>query len=161
MRIERVHGSLRRFAEGGLLVALVTGSGIMSGQARRTGSDAGEALFDSYCSACHQYDGQGMGEAPPLDDSPWVNGPAGRLVRIILHGVEGRIEIRGRTYDREMPGFGQALTDLEVANLATYTRRRFGVRSPTVTAGEVARIRAENADRVDYWTARELLDKIR
>ena len=119
--------------------------------------NAGERLFDSHCSACHQYDNQGMGEAPPLENSPWVTGPAERLVRVLLHGVTGRIEIGGRVYDREMPGFGRVLSDEEVANLATYTRSRFGADDATVTEDEVARIRREHADRTEYWPADELL----
>ncbi len=161
MEVIRRRGHLGRIAQGGLAVMLAASPGVVGGQEGGSPPDEGERLFDSYCSACHQYDEQGMGEAPPLDDSPWVNGPAGRLVRIILHGVEGRIEIRGRTYDREMPGFGTVLSDHEIAALVTYTRQRFGVRSPEVTAAEVTRIRAETAGRDGYWSADELLDTIR
>ncbi len=98
-----------------------------------------------------------MGEAPPLDKSPWVTGPSERLVRIVLHGVKGRIEIGGRVYDREMPGFGRVLSDEEAARLASYTRLRFGSHDPKVTASEVERVRRENADRTEYWQADELL----
>lgn len=117
----------------------------------------GESLFDSYCSACHQYDDQGMGEAPPLDGAPWVTGPADRLVRIVLHGIKGRIEVRGKLYDREMPGFGRMLSDRQVAALVTYTRSRFGAKRPAVKPSEVARIRQEHAGRTEYWPADELL----
>ena len=120
--------------------------------------DLGERLFESHCSACHQYDDQGMGEAPPLEDSPWVVGPSERLVRILLHGVTGRIELGGRVYDREMPGFGRTLSDADVAALATYTRSRFGAAKPRVTPAEVRRIRDEHPGRTAYWHADELLD---
>ena len=118
----------------------------------------GERLFDSYCSACHQYDDEGMGEAPPLANSPWVVGPSKRLVLVVLHGVSGRIELNGRTYDREMPGFGRILSDQQTAALATYTRQRFGAAEPLVTPDEVKRIRQEHADRTEYWPASELLE---
>jgi mono/diheme cytochrome c family protein len=121
-------------------------------------ASAGERLFDSYCSACHQYDDQGMGEAPPLEDSPWVVGPSERLIRILLHGISGRIEIGGRVYDREMPGFGRILSNRDVAALATYTRQRFGAVEPSVTPAEVKRIRDKHADRTAYWPADELLE---
>jgi mono/diheme cytochrome c family protein len=136
------------------LIALIVAAS-PSGQG--AGPAGGERLFNSYCSACHQYDDQGMGEAPPLDDSPWVIGPSERLIRIILHGVKGRIEIGGRVYDREMPGFGRVLSDEEAAELATYTRSRFGSTAAAITADEVERIRRENADRAEYWLADELL----
>ena len=99
-----------------------------------------------------------MGEAPPLEDSPWVVGPSERLVRILLHGISGRIELRGRVYDREMPGFGRVLSDADVAALATYTRSRFRADNPRVTPAEVKRIRDQHAGRTAYWQAGELLE---
>lgn len=121
-------------------------------------NEEGAGLFDSYCSACHQYDDSGTGEAPPLDNSPWVTGPAERLIRIILHGVEGRIEVDGKIYDREMPGFGGILADRQISALATYTRRRFGAKSAAVSTSDVQRIREEHAGRKKYWPANELLE---
>ena len=120
----------------------------------------GQRLFDSYCSACHQYDDQGMGEAPPLDGSPWVVGPPERLVLIILHGVKGRIEVRGRVYDREMPGFAGSLDDGEIAALASYARKRFGASRPAVEPLDVGRLRRRHLDRTGYWDAAALLRSI-
>ena len=140
-----------------LVLVLVAGAERAAGQHAKPSASDGQRLFDSYCSACHQYDDQGMGEAPPLAGSPWVNGPAERLVRIILHGITGRIEIRGRVYDREMPGFGGVLSNDDVAALATYTRKRFGTSVGPVMPAEVGRIRREHAGRTAYWPADELL----
>lgn len=123
-----------------------------------TSTDTGQQLFDSFCSACHQYDDQGMGEAPPLEGAPWVTGPAERLIRIILHGVSGRIEIDGKVYDREMPGFGRVLSDRETASLASYVRKRFAQVTSPVTPAEVKRVREEHAQRTTYWPADELLE---
>ena len=120
--------------------------------------DIGEKLFDVHCSACHQYDDQGMGEAPPLMNAPWVNGPAERLVLILLHGLTGRIEFRGKTYDREMPGFGRSMSDGEIAALATYVRLRFGPNAGPVSTKEVAGIRMKHEARSAYWPADELLE---
>ncbi len=120
----------------------------------------GQRLFDSYCSACHQYDDQGMGEAPPLDGSPWVVGPPERLVLIILHGVKGRIEVRGRIYDREMPGFAGSLDDGEIAALASYARKRFGAIRPAVEPLDVGRVRRRHVGRAGYWDAAALLRSI-
>ncbi len=118
---------------------------------------SGRTLFEDHCSACHQYDDQGMGEAPPLEGAPWVIGPPERLVLIVLHGVKGRIELGGQTYDREMPGFGGSLSDSEVAALVTYARSRFGADEREVSAKEVARIRQQHEGRTEYWPADELL----
>ena len=142
------------------LVALAIASCTQQSLAQdsRPAFEEGAGLFDSFCSACHRYDDSGTGEAPPLDNSPWVTGPAERLILIILHGVEGRIEIDGRIYDREMPGFGGILSDRQVSVLATYTRSRFGARNGSVSASEVERIRRQHAGRKKYWPARELLE---
>lgn len=150
--------STRQFCAKALLtlmpLALTAGAQEQSAES----TNDGERLFDSYCSACHQYDDEGMGEAPPLENSPWVVGPSERLVLILLHGVSGRIELNGRIYDREMPGFGRILSDQETAALATYTRQRFGAAEPNVTPDEVKRIRGKHADRTEYWPADELLE---
>ena len=119
---------------------------------------AGETQFQSYCAACHRYDDVAGGEAPPLDDSPWVAGPESRLIKIVLHGVEGRMEIRGQVYDREMPGFGQVLSDADVATLLSYVRERFAGLSEPVAPETVARIRAQTELRTGYWSVEELLD---
>ncbi len=117
----------------------------------------GGELFQSYCAACHQYDGQGVGEAPPLDNSPWVIGPAERLIKIVLHGVRGKMEIQGKTYNREMPGFGQVLSDKDAATLLTFVRSRFGAPEEPISAAMVHQVRTANEGRTDYWTVGELL----
>ena len=119
--------------------------------------DRGSRHFQNYCAACHQYDGQGMGDAPPLAGSPWVTGPEDRLIRIVLHGLRGRMEIEGKLYDQEMPGFGQVLPDADLAALLTFLRGRFGASGTPVTAEAVGRIRAANQSRTRYWSVEELL----
>jgi mono/diheme cytochrome c family protein len=127
-------------------------------RARNLDPPPGAAKFASYCSACHQYDGQGMGDAPSLDaSSPWVSGPPERLIKIVLHGVKGKMEIAGRTYDREMPGFGKMLTDEQTASLLSFVRRRFAGINKPVTPAEVTHVRASNQDRTAYWSVEELL----
>ena len=120
-------------------------------------SEPGIAQFQSYCAACHQYDGQGAGDAPPLDRSPWVTGPDERLIKIVLHGVRGPMQIAGIAYDREMPGFGPILSDADVASLLSFVRRRFGGPGEPITPEAVARVRAANRLRTDYWSVEELL----
>jgi mono/diheme cytochrome c family protein len=136
--------------------ALLTGCAAARRPVHEPAADSGNAAFQSYCAACHQYDGQAVGEAPPLDDSPWVTGPESTLIKIVLHGISGRIELRGKTYDREMPGFGQILSDADVASLLTYVRGRFGGPNEPITPEAVRKVRGANADRTAYWTVDEL-----
>jgi mono/diheme cytochrome c family protein len=139
------------------LVVLSIGCGTYRRQARLTDADAGLKQFQSYCAACHQYDGQGAGDAPPLDGSAWVTGPGHRLIRIVLHGVRGRMEVSGKTYDREMPGFGAVLSDQEVASVVSFVRRRFGGISEPIEPAAVREVRAANQTRTSYWSVEELL----
>src|SRR5690348_6588799 len=121
------------------LLGLLAGCGAHRRQVRLPDAQPGQVQFQSYCAACHQYDGQRMGDAPPLAGSHWVTGPESRLIRIVLHGVRGPIVVDGKTYDREMPGFGQILPDTEVASLLSYVRRQFGTPSEPITAETVSR----------------------
>lgn len=98
-----------------------------------------------------------MGDAPPLAGSAWVSGPASRLIKIVLHGIRGPIEVAGKRYDREMPGFAPVLSDADVASLVSFVRTSFGPPSPPVTPEVVGRIRAAYAARTDYWNAEDLL----
>ena len=110
--------------------------------------DHGRIQFQNYCAACHRYDKQGMGDAPPLDASRWVTGPEDRLTGIVLHGLRG---------DREMPGFGQILSDTDVASLLSFVRMRFGPHIAPITPAAVSRVRAIHKTRTDYWSVEELL----
>ena len=121
--------------------------------------DAGQIQFQNYCAACHQYDGQGMGDAPPLAGSSWVTGPESRVIRIVLHGVRGPMVLDGKTFDREMPGFGQILSDTQVASLISYVRKQFGASSEPITQEMVSKVRAANQTRTEYWRVDELLEK--
>lgn len=144
---------------GPCLVLLLIGCAAQRRQSRTPDSDRGRIQFQSYCAACHQYDGQGMGDAPPLAGSPWVTGPESRLIKIVLHGVRGRIDLQGKVYDQEMPGFGQILSDTDAASLLSFVRARFGAPGESVTPASVSRVRAENPTRTGYWTIEELLEK--
>jgi len=116
----------------------------------------GEKSFKNYCATCHQYDNPGMGEAPPLHNSPWVDGPEERLVKIVLHGVRGRIELAGEVYDREMPGFGAIFSDQQLAELVSFVRMTLGKATKPVLPATVQRIRERHKGRTDYWQVDEL-----
>jgi mono/diheme cytochrome c family protein len=119
----------------------------------------GQTQFESYCAGCHAIDGQGMeAEAPPLVGSSWVSGPTDRLIRILLHGVGGPIEVGGKTYNREMPGFGMVLADVDLASLASFVRSRFAGAGTAIDPAAVARIRAAAGQRKAPWSAAELME---
>jgi len=118
----------------------------------------GKVQFESYCAPCHQRDGQGtQGRVPPLTASPWVSGFESRLIRIVLHGLRGPIEIHGKIYNLEMPAFGPVFKDEEIAVILSYVRQRYGAPSPPITAATIGQVRDATRNRTTYWTVDELL----
>ena len=89
----------------------------------------GKLVFTANCVACHQATGKGLpGVFPPLDGSEWVHGDARTLANILLHGINGEIEVEGVTYKGAMPAF-QQLNDAELAAVATYIRSSWSNKS--------------------------------
>lgn len=120
--------------------------------------DAGKARYQNLCFACHQLSGQGLpGLAPPLVGSEWVEGPDGRLARIIMNGVKGEITAAGVTFSLEMPGLGGALDDTAISEIMTYVRNEWGNRASVVDAAMVKAVRTAEAKRGEAWSAEDLL----
>jgi putative membrane-bound dehydrogenase-like protein len=119
--------------------------------------DQGKELFLISCGACHQPHGMGQeGLAPPLVDSEWVLGPPQRLVRIVLHGLHGPINVKGRTFQLDMPALG-VFDDDQIAATLTYIRREWGHTAGPIESELVKRIRAETEKREEAWSEAELL----
>jgi hypothetical protein len=58
-----------------------------------------------------------------------------------------------------MPGFGQILSDSDVASLLSFVRRRFGAPSESIAPATVSRVRAANQGRTAYWSVGDLIEK--
>ncbi len=81
--------------------------------------DLGARVYGSYCSLCHQQNGQGVvGGFPPLaDHAAEIFGQKnGRdyLIRTVLFGLEGMIVVKGNSFNGIMPSWAQ-LGDSEIA----------------------------------------------
>ena len=117
----------------------------------------GKQVFSTTCAACHQATGEGVpGVYPPLAGSEWVTGDEAKLVRILLHGVTGPIEVAGETFNSMMPPWGATLKDADIAAVLTYVRGTWGNKGAPITAAKVASIRAATTSRTTPWTAAEL-----
>jgi mono/diheme cytochrome c family protein len=100
------------------------------------------AVYNMYCRACHQANGGGDGTRfPPLAGSEWVSGDKTRLIRVVLNGLQGPIEVKGVPYSEIMPAHGSFMSDEQVAEVLTYVRGNFGNTSGPVTKEEVATVR--------------------
>lgn len=118
--------------------------------------DAGKMIFEVTCAACHQLHGYGMeGLAPPLVDSEWVAGPPKRLASIILYGLQGRVSVKGRKYELEMPALG-SFEDDQIADVLTYIRREWEHTYDPVDPKTVAAARKAAGNRDEPWTEAEL-----
>jgi mono/diheme cytochrome c family protein len=118
---------------------------------------AGEATYQKNCSSCHQATGKGVtGAFPPVVGSEWVTGPSETLVRILLHGLQGPVQVAGVTYNGAMPAWKDVLKDEEIAAVATYIRQWAPNAAPAVPPAEVTALRDAHADRAAAWTADEL-----
>jgi mono/diheme cytochrome c family protein len=130
-----------------------------------TASDAvsvasGESLYGQHCASCHGQQGTGVGGAfPPLAGAEWVTGDEDTAIRILLHGLQGRIQVDGRTYSNVMPAFGRRLSDEEVAVLLSYIRSAWGNQAEAVSAEDVAVVRRRHAGRAQPWTVSQLRDE--
>lgn len=127
-----------------------------------TVASAGETEYQR-CMTCHQATGMGLPNVfPPLAGSEIVNGPADKMVAIILHGLQGPVTVKGATYNSAMMPYGTSvpMTDEQVAAVATYARSSWGNTGSAVTAADVARVRAATSSRMAAWTVAEL-DKMK
>ena len=141
-----------------LVCPTLAGCGV-AGQDEDPVVSRGKQLYEVSCGSCHRTSGVGAdGVAAPLAGSPWVEGAEQRLVRIALHGVRGPIEVNGRTFNLEMPGFKNTYGDEEMSAILTYARQAWGNKAPPIEPETVATIRASTARRGDSWTAEELLE---
>ena len=117
----------------------------------------GSKMFSVTCAACHQLTGEGLEEKyPPLVGSEWVTGSDARMVRIILQGLSGPVDVAGQAYDGAMPAWGGVLKDPEIAAIATYVRSAWGNKAAPITAATVAAIRNATSSRKTPWTAPEI-----
>ena len=106
----------------------------------------GKQLFGAKCAACHQASGLGVsGVFPPLAGAEWVLGREKVLISILLHGVQGELEVKGNKYNGAMPAFG-TLADAEIAAVLSYIRSDWGNQAAPVSGAAVAAQREATKD---------------
>ncbi len=112
------------------------------------------------CVICHQKNGQGVPVAfPPLDGSKWVTSDKDLLGKIVLHGVQGPIEVKGKKYNGLMQGFLHRFeTKEEAAAVMTYVRNSWGNKTgDKVSAKEVEDIMKSTKGQAGAYQAADLL----
>ncbi|GAB2515293.1 DUF7133 domain-containing protein [Spirosoma aerophilum] len=122
---------------------------------------SGRQIYLSTCSGCHGTDGAGLKRfGPPLIGSDWVLGDEKRLSLIVLHGMEGPVEVAKRVYDVPdilpvMPSHS-TMDDGSITAILMYIRNEWGNNAGPIGKRTVSMTRVTSQGRVVPWTAKEL-----
>lgn len=117
-------------------------------------ADSGQEVFLRYCATCHGSSGEGRPPAfPPLTDPQWSRLPGEALALIALYGIQGEIEVGGRTYRGFMPPM-QHISDADIAAAVGFVQTQWGGGEATLDAASVARLR-ETIGRRSPWRGRD------
>jgi mono/diheme cytochrome c family protein len=105
---------------------------LMAGAAWAGDDSAGQALYLKTCSGCHQADGKGIPDAfPALAGNLLVQGDPKGFAAVPLTGRGG------------MPNFSKRLDNAALAQILNYVRHAWGNAGSTISATDVAALRAE------------------
>jgi mono/diheme cytochrome c family protein len=106
-----------------------------------TTSLIGKKIFEGACVSCHSWTGESaVSPFATLTGSAAVNDPSATNVAQIVIGGTRRLTPDGAL---SMPSFGQAYSDAEIAAVANYVTARFGAKGSSLTARDVADLRAQ------------------
>jgi putative membrane-bound dehydrogenase-like protein len=105
----------------------------------------GKAVFDLTCIACHGPDGNGVeGAFPPINGSDWLTGDPAIPAKIIIHGLQGPINVNGKDFNGIMPPLVD-LKDAQIADVLTYARQSWKNDAAPVTPDQVKQARSASA----------------
>ena len=126
--------------------------------------EIGEKIYINQCAQCHQSAGNGIvGVYPPLANSRWVLGHQEVLARILINGLNGKIEVLGKFYNGNMPAFGPSGLNLkpkQIAGVLTYIRQEWGNEGSDITVDTMNEYMSMYEQRTAPWTAVELMEDL-
>jgi mono/diheme cytochrome c family protein len=100
----------------------------------------GQSVYEGACAGCHGW--SGVSPVLPfasLTGTRAINDPAAtNVAQVILSGGHRH----GSDDSVYMPAFGSTYSDSEIASVANYVTARFGAKASTLTAAQVAKMRA-------------------
>ena len=113
---------------------------------RRVSRDDGLEIFENNCSTCHGRDGKGIDKlAPPLYQSEYLEDRDSALVMIALYGLQGPVEVGGKTYEFAgvMPGLSEnsEYSDQEIAAVLSFIKNAFSMKPRSVSSRLVGSMR--------------------
>ena len=122
-----------------LAVALLQAAASAHSQGQSVEAEA--AVFSRHCAVCHQPEASGTpGFAPPLRGPHWarLSSRDDYVTRVLLFGLNGRIEVAGAEYNGVMPAFA-AIGSEDIAAAINHLARLNGG-TPTHTPQAVERL---------------------
>lgn len=140
-----------RVAESILLLMLIEAGCISKTESNRSGPSAkldqyfvqGEQLYLKNCSNCHQKNGTGLGLIyPPLNGSDYLLQNRNEVICLIRNGKSGELIVNGKSFNKEMPPM-PLLSDLEIAEIATYIYNSWGHDEGLIEVAEVSSVLAK------------------
>lgn len=133
---------------GSILIFLITVFGCSSNTGKPDTSSVkftqyvvrGEELYQKHCSNCHQKNGSGLGLVyPPLNTSDYMDENFEKVLCLMKYGLKEEITVNGKNFVQPMPGV-VTLTDLEVAEIATYIYNSWDHNRGIVDVTEASRV---------------------
>ena len=99
-----------------------------------------KGIYQQHCANCHQADGSGLGRVyPPLAKSDFMMNNPDAVLCLMKNGIEDEMIVNGITYNKAMPGI-PSLTELEIAEIATYIYNSWGNTRKMVEVNQVTPI---------------------
>ena len=100
----------------------------------------GEQIYLQFCSNCHQKDGKGLGLVyPPLAPSDFMDKNFEEVICLMKNGRQGEMTVNGNVYNQPMKGI-PALTELEIAEIATYIYNSWGRERGLISVNDAGKI---------------------
>lgn len=100
----------------------------------------GEQLYLQHCSNCHQKNGAGLGLLyPPLNKSDYLENNVDAVLCLMRYGKSGELIVNGQSFNKEMKGI-PTLSDLEIAEIATYVYNTWENKKGIIEVGYVSNV---------------------
>ena len=95
-----------------------------------------------------------------MAESEWVTGKPEVLVNILLHGVNGKINVKGVDYNGQMPAFKDLLKDDELAAVLSYIRSDWGNKAEAIDESLIKNVREATKTRDKPYSGGDELSKL-
>ena len=97
-------------------------------------------LYKNNCASCHMSRGEGIPNfVPPLLGTKTIANKK-KLIEVVLFGMSGEIEVKGKKYNDLMPGFASSLTNEEIKVLLNFIRVHSN-QTDSISTAEIEEIR--------------------